>query len=295
MSDLFENILTETYVWEKVQAIKEGKKMTWEQIAVALYKILDDIDTLDDACRENSEAFRSLVMKTQAQKGKYMVSLDGMTVQRVDEDANTRWNVFYKDPSQPGQLIKMKKVFLAPSREVAMKQGGLLLRREAGPDHELEVIDAKPVQESANEDRWLNKLEATSQEMFGKDYQELDSDQQEAVRNHTRAALHKSTGRTYRPEDFYTTNYGRPNESRIRIEPTSKTSRASAVELAQELGFMDAEKRGQEFLGGKSFVVTYDENADPLLPDTWKKDYRVRITSVSESTKTAPQPCHWEV
>lgn len=85
MSNLFENILTETYIWEKIQAIKEGKKMTWEQIAVALYQILDDIDTLDDACKENSEFFREMVMKTQAKKGKYMASFDGMTVQRVDE------------------------------------------------------------------------------------------------------------------------------------------------------------------------------------------------------------------
>lgn len=142
MSDLFENILTETYVLERVNAIKEGKQMTWEQIAIALYKILDDIDTLDDACRENSESFRKLVMQTQARKGKYMASFDGMTIQRVDEG----WHVYYKDPSQPGQLIKMKKVFPADSAEMAMKQGELLLRREAGPDHEFEVMKAEPVE-----------------------------------------------------------------------------------------------------------------------------------------------------
>ena len=38
MSDLFENILTETFIQEKLLAIKEGKQMTWEQIAVALYR-----------------------------------------------------------------------------------------------------------------------------------------------------------------------------------------------------------------------------------------------------------------
>jgi len=142
MSDLFENILTETYVRERMQILKEGKHMTWEQIAVALYGILDDIDTLDDACKENSESFRELVMKIQARKGQYMVSLDGMTVHRVDE---ARWHVFYKDPSQPGQLIKMKRKFLAPSEKVAMQQAELLLRQEVGFDHKFEVMGAERI------------------------------------------------------------------------------------------------------------------------------------------------------
>jgi hypothetical protein len=32
--------------------------MTWEERAKALWQLLDDIDTADDACRENDKAFR---------------------------------------------------------------------------------------------------------------------------------------------------------------------------------------------------------------------------------------------
>lgn len=85
MSSLFENILTETYVQQKIQVIKEGKNMTWEQIAVALYDILEDIDTLDDVCKENKKAFRNLVMQIQAKKGQFMCSPDGFGIQRVNE------------------------------------------------------------------------------------------------------------------------------------------------------------------------------------------------------------------
>jgi len=46
--------------------------MTWEQIAQALYQILDDIDTEDDHCRENNEAFRKFVMQHQARKNQFM-------------------------------------------------------------------------------------------------------------------------------------------------------------------------------------------------------------------------------
>lgn len=71
---------------EQISQIKDSKNMTWEQIAHALYQILDDIDTCDDACRENAESFRSNVMRLQAKKNQYLFSPDGYDLQRVDEE-----------------------------------------------------------------------------------------------------------------------------------------------------------------------------------------------------------------
>lgn len=46
----------------------------WEDIAKTLWQLLDDIDTLDDACKSNDEAFRKLTYKTQQKRHKYLVS-----------------------------------------------------------------------------------------------------------------------------------------------------------------------------------------------------------------------------
>ena len=67
----------------KLLSIFEGK--SWEYIAKALYQILDDIDTADDMCRENAEAFRNVVMKLLAKKNQYLYSLDGYVVQKISE------------------------------------------------------------------------------------------------------------------------------------------------------------------------------------------------------------------
>jgi len=91
--------------------LKEGKQMTWEQIAHALYQILDDIDTADNMCKENTEAFRTLVMKLQAKKNQYVASFDGQTVQRVNEDMSQwardeleRAGLFDKDSDYNGMV-----------------------------------------------------------------------------------------------------------------------------------------------------------------------------------------------
>lgn len=105
--DLFENLDRISYLC----TVQERKGMTWEQIAVALYQILDDISTTDDACKENAEAFRSLVMKLQAKKNEYMYSPDGFTIKRVNENF-TEWarkelelaGLFDKDSDYEGML-----------------------------------------------------------------------------------------------------------------------------------------------------------------------------------------------
>jgi len=45
--------------------------MDEKQIAVELYGIIDDIDTLDDMCKENDALFRHLCMQEVAKRFKY--------------------------------------------------------------------------------------------------------------------------------------------------------------------------------------------------------------------------------
>lgn len=81
----FQSLLEKQQLTECLLQIKEGKNMSWEQLAQALYQILDDIDTEDDHCKENNEAFRKFVMQHQARKNQFMASFDGQTVVRVNE------------------------------------------------------------------------------------------------------------------------------------------------------------------------------------------------------------------
>lgn len=80
---LLERIRRVDEIESKLLSIFEGK--SWEHIAKALYQILDDIDTTDDVCKENTEAFRSTVMKLQAKKNQFLFSPDGYTLEPVVE------------------------------------------------------------------------------------------------------------------------------------------------------------------------------------------------------------------
>lgn len=80
---LLEKIKSSDLLESKLLAIKEVKSMTWEQIATALYDILDDIDTADDTCKEDSKAFQKMVMKLQARKNEYLRSPDGYGLESV--------------------------------------------------------------------------------------------------------------------------------------------------------------------------------------------------------------------
>lgn len=97
---LLENIQRVDRIENKLLSIFEGK--SWEYIATALYQILDDIDTVDDVCRENAEAFRNVVMKLQAKKNQYLYSPDGYSVTRVDEDTK-----LYTRPHSGGERFRI--------------------------------------------------------------------------------------------------------------------------------------------------------------------------------------------
>jgi hypothetical protein len=59
--------------------------MSWQEIAEALYGLLDDIDTADDMFKEDSEAYRKYAYKKQTEKNQYMYSPDGYCLKRVGE------------------------------------------------------------------------------------------------------------------------------------------------------------------------------------------------------------------
>jgi len=80
---LLEKIRRVDEIESKLLSIFEGK--SWEHIAKALYQILDDVDTADDVCKENVEAFRNVVMKLQAKKNEFLYSPDGYSIQKVHE------------------------------------------------------------------------------------------------------------------------------------------------------------------------------------------------------------------
>jgi len=83
INEIYENIVIRDRIEERLHSLFEGK--TWEQIALELYQILDDIDTADDMCKENVVAFRDMVMKLQAKKNQLLYSPDGYVVKRMDE------------------------------------------------------------------------------------------------------------------------------------------------------------------------------------------------------------------
>lgn len=53
--------------------------MKAEQIAIELFGLLDDIDTLDDLCKEDDKLFRHLAMQEVAKRFKYCET-DGIKV-----------------------------------------------------------------------------------------------------------------------------------------------------------------------------------------------------------------------
>lgn len=48
------------------------KPVDWEKVALDLWRLLDDIDTLDDACKDNDASFRKHVYAVQ-QKRHYLI------------------------------------------------------------------------------------------------------------------------------------------------------------------------------------------------------------------------------
>ncbi len=81
-SELYETI-NDRITFEELM---EGTGRTWEQIALALYQMLDDISTVDDIVKENAEAYRTLVQGIQSKKNEYLYSPDGYDILKVDEN-----------------------------------------------------------------------------------------------------------------------------------------------------------------------------------------------------------------
>lgn len=87
LENIFDNIQRTDLLERRLRSLFEGK--SWEHIAKALYQILDDISTTDVACKENSEVFRSIVMKLQAKKNAYLFSPDGHSLVLMNEAVAT--------------------------------------------------------------------------------------------------------------------------------------------------------------------------------------------------------------
>jgi hypothetical protein len=79
-----DELISELAIVARLEEIREEKDMTWEQMAVALWDILDDIDASDDMCKEDDKLFRGVVMKLQAKKNHYMYSPDGYELEVTD-------------------------------------------------------------------------------------------------------------------------------------------------------------------------------------------------------------------
>lgn len=66
---------------EQIQHVRE---MSWEQIAEALYKVLDDIDTASDMFKDDYKAFQDYVMDRQQRKNQFLTS-DGYELVKIGE------------------------------------------------------------------------------------------------------------------------------------------------------------------------------------------------------------------
>lgn len=86
---MFDNLLNNlkrcNSIRERLLALNDS--MSWEQIALALYSIIDDVNTEDDHCRENHEAFRKSVMQHQADRNAIQTNESVQIVGReIDDD-----------------------------------------------------------------------------------------------------------------------------------------------------------------------------------------------------------------
>ena len=64
-----------------ITEIKDATKL--QAMVTDLWRLLDDIDTLDDACKSNDESFRNLVRDTQKKRHSVLTS-DGYNLHLPD-------------------------------------------------------------------------------------------------------------------------------------------------------------------------------------------------------------------
>lgn len=141
---IYENIVVYKSISEQLDKLHESK--SWEEIALALYGIIDDISTADDMCKENTAAFRNMVMKIQAKKNQYLYSPDGYTVKKVDEEED-KTKKFRQLVKQAREDFKQKHPDLSPIEIEKMvvsygKQAAKALENESKLKEQKESIEA---------------------------------------------------------------------------------------------------------------------------------------------------------
>lgn len=156
INDIFDKLNKQNIIAENFARICEGK--TWEQIALSLYQILDGIDTMDDVCKENSEAFREHVLKLQSRKNQFLFSPDGYRVETVEEIVTESDEVGEEvgDPYDADSATLMKYNITQALAEG--RYGGVYM----SPDKLLNIV---------------------AQDNFGKDYRELTREESAWVRD----------------------------------------------------------------------------------------------------------------
>jgi hypothetical protein len=65
---------------DELKELHRDEKM-FRIMSVRLWELLDNIDTLDDSCRENDSSFRSQAMFLAQQRAAYMESPDGQVLE----------------------------------------------------------------------------------------------------------------------------------------------------------------------------------------------------------------------
>lgn len=85
--NIFDNLKESDNIERRLRSLFEGK--SWEYIANALYRILEDINT-SDMCKEDLRGFQNVVMRLQAKKNAYLFSPDGYSLQLVNEAVATK-------------------------------------------------------------------------------------------------------------------------------------------------------------------------------------------------------------
>jgi len=67
---------------------------------------------------------------------------------------------------------------------------------------------------------------------------------------------------------------------KLLITKTNRTSRRSAISLFEDLGYLNAEKRADEFLKGHAFVCDVFDGDVSIHTANWTKENRVKVTPI---------------
>lgn len=145
----FETLLESTRFCLPIQGLFAPilEKKTWEQIALTLYQMLDNINTTDNVLKESVEGFCKFVMKKQLEKNQYLTS-DGFNVTRLDE------NNIPPDLESLANRTKhfssadtfAKRIKLTKEEVQALKQAGFVKQEPRG-----KLIDLRAFWQKVNE------------------------------------------------------------------------------------------------------------------------------------------------